>query len=281
MKVIIYNIYINIGYFMFHIIASDLDGTLLTPNNRLTLFTKKILRLLNTFKVHFVFATGRDYINVKAIRDDLNISAYMITSNGSRIYNDNNKLVASYNLDPEIVYDLLCIRNYDNEIIINIFQKDIWLVNRCMFNQRVVSSEKDIVYKIYQKDKLIYDEISKIYFNSNNYKKLLLLEKKLNIRWGYRINVSFSLPTCLEIIPGGISKGFALQQVAYLLGYELKDCIAFGDGMNDKEMLLMSGKGCIMYNAQQRLKDALPSLEIIGSNQNEAVPNYLKNIYFC
>jgi hydroxymethylpyrimidine pyrophosphatase-like HAD family hydrolase len=29
-------------------------------------------------------------------------------------------------------------------------------------------------------------------------------------------------------------------------GLQLKDCIAFGDGMNDAEMLSMAGKGCIM-----------------------------------
>lgn len=266
---------------MFHIVVSDLDGTLLTPDNRLTVFTKKILRLLDTFEVHFVFATGRNYSNVTEIRDDLNIRSYMITSNGSRIYNSNNELIDFCNLDPEIVYDLLCIRHRDKEIVINIFQKDEWLVNRYPFDQRFISSGKDVIYKIYQKDKLFYDEVSKVYFYSNNCKKLFLLEKELNMRWGRRLNVSFSTPTCLEIIPGGVSKGYALQQVAYLLGYELKDCIAFGDGMNDQEMLLMAGKGCIMYNAQQRLKDFLPSLEIIGSNQDEAVPNYLKHIYFC
>jgi hydroxymethylpyrimidine pyrophosphatase-like HAD family hydrolase len=27
------------------------------------------------------------------------------------------------------------------------------------------------------------------------------------------------------------------------MGFELKDCIAFGDGMNDAEMLSMAGKG--------------------------------------
>lgn len=266
---------------MFHIIASDLDGTLLTPDNRLTLFTKRVLRLLHVFDVHFVFATGRNYSNVIAIRDDLNIRAYMITSNGSRIYNVDGELIVSHNLDTEIVYDLLCMVHSDPEITINVFQQnDEWLINRYKCNQELISSSWDINYKVYQIDNLLYNDISKVYFSSNNYKKLLFLERELNIRWGCHINVSFSLPTCLEISPGGISKGYALQQVACLLGYELKDCISFGDGMNDQEMLSMTGKGCIMYNAQQRLKDTLPSLEIIGSNKNEAVPHYLKNLYF-
>ena len=57
------------------------------------------------------------------------------------------------------------------------------------------------------------------------------------------------------------------------MGYNLKDCIAFGDGMNDAEMLSMAGKGCIMGNAHQRLKDLHPELEVIGLNADDAVPH--------
>jgi hydroxymethylpyrimidine pyrophosphatase-like HAD family hydrolase len=62
------------------------------------------------------------------------------------------------------------------------------------------------------------------------------------------VNVSFSTLTCLEVMAGGV-KGHALEAVAKMLGYRLKDCIAFGDGMNDAEMLSMAGKGCIMQRA--------------------------------
>lgn len=265
----------------YYIVASDLDGTLLTPTHQLTAFTKKILRLLRTLKVHFVLATGRHYNNVISIRDNLNIDAYVITANGSRIYNANGKLIVSYNLDVEVIHDLLGIVHDDPEIIINIFQQNAWLINRYEYDQKSFLKNWGLNYKIYKRNKISYDNINKIYFTSNNYQKLLLLEKELNMRWGCSVNVSFSFLTCLEVVPGGISKGYALKHVANLLNYELKDCISFGDSMNDQEMLKMTGKGCIMYNAQQRLKDSLPYLEVIGSNKNEAVSNYLKYMYFC
>ena len=63
------------------------------------------------------------------------------------------------------------------------------------------------------------------------------------------------------------------------MGYSLKDCIAFGDGMNDAEMLSMAGKGCIMGNAHQRLKDLHPELEVIGLNADDAVPHYLRELF--
>jgi hydroxymethylpyrimidine pyrophosphatase-like HAD family hydrolase len=63
------------------------------------------------------------------------------------------------------------------------------------------------------------------------------------------------------------------------MGYDLKACIAFGDGMNDAEMLSMAGKGCIMANAHQRLKDLYPELQVIGDNAEDAVPRYLRKLY--
>jgi hydroxymethylpyrimidine pyrophosphatase-like HAD family hydrolase len=49
--------------------------------------------------------------------------------------------------------------------------------------------------------------------------------------------------------------------------------------MNDLEMLSMAGKGCIMRDAHQRLKDMLPELEVIGSNVDNAVPHYLRKMF--
>ncbi|URJ29838.1 sugar/pyridoxal phosphate phosphatase YigL [Blochmannia endosymbiont of Camponotus sp.] len=264
---------------MFRIVVSDLDGTLLTPSHRLTHFTKKILQLLTDNKIHFVFATGRHHTSVMEIRDNLKINAYMITSNGARIHNADGKLIDSYNLETAIVSDLLSIAHYDSEIITNVFHNDQWLINRSVSDQNYLTNKYESNYCVYQKDTLPLDKICKVYFTSNNYQRLLSLEKELNTRWSHYVNISFSLPTCLEVMPGGVSKGHALAKVVKLLGYQLKDCISFGDGMNDQEMLSMTGKGCIMSNAQQRLKDTLPLLEIIGSNKNDAVPHYLKRLY--
>ncbi|WP_159715074.1 sugar/pyridoxal phosphate phosphatase YigL [Blochmannia endosymbiont of Camponotus nipponensis] len=263
---------------MFRIVASDLDGTLLTPDYRLTSFTKKILQLLTNRNIHFVFATGRHHINVMKIRENLKIDSYMITSNGARIHNSDGKLIASYNLDTDIVSDLLYIVHHDAQIITNVFYNDKLLMNKSILQPRWLTNGAN--FDVYQKNTLPLDGICKVYFTSNNYQRLLCLEKELNTRWEHRVNVSFSLPTCLEVMPEGVSKGHALEKVAKLLGCQLKDCISFGDGMNDQEMLSMAGKGCIMSNAQQRLKDTLPLLEIIGSNKYDAVSHYLQCIFF-
>lgn len=265
---------------MFHIVASDLDGTLLSPDHRITVYTKKTLQLLTARGINFVFATGRHHIDVSQIRDNLAIDAYMITSNGARIHNPIGEMILSHNLDEDIALELFSIVHDDNQILTNIFRNEEWFMNRNRSDQNEFFRESKFTYKTYQQGTLPADGICKVYFTSDNSTRLMTLENQLNARWGDRINVSFSMPFCLEVMAGGVSKGHALSQVAKLLGYRLQDCIAFGDGMNDKEMLMVAGKGCIMENGQTCLKLLLPELEVISSNTDEGVPKYLRKMYF-
>lgn len=100
-------------------------------------------------------------------------------------------------------------------------------------------------YALYEPGLLEPEGVSKVFFTCDSHEKLLPLEQAINARWGDRVNVSFSTLTCTEVMAGGVSKGHALEAVAKKLGYSLQDCIAFGDGMNDAEMLSMAGKAAL------------------------------------
>lgn len=264
---------------MYHVVASDLDGTLLSPDHTLSPYAKETLKLLTQRDVHFVFATGRHHIDVSQIRDNLEISAFMITSNGARVHNTEGELIFSHNLDPDIARDLYGIMHGEADIITNVYRNDDWYINRASPEQEEFFRESVFTYQLFEPGLLETDGVCKVYFTCDDPEKLLPLEVAINARWGDRVNVSFSFPTCLEVMAGGVSKGHALDAVAKIAGYTLKECIAFGDGMNDLEMLSMAGKGCIMRDAHQRLKDKLPNLEVIGANVDDAVAHYLRKMY--
>ncbi|MBS0971041.1 sugar/pyridoxal phosphate phosphatase YigL [Chimaeribacter arupi] len=264
---------------MYHVVASDLDGTLLSPDHTLTPYAKETLKLLTRQGIHFVFATGRHHVDVGQIRDNLEISAFMITSNGARVHNTEGELIFSHNLDGEIARDLYGIVHDNPKILTNVYRNDDWFMNRDRPDQDEFFQESVFKYTLFEPTLLETDGICKVYFTCEDHDELLQLEETINARWGERVNVSFSFPTCLEVMAGGVSKGHALEQVAALAGYSLADCIAFGDGMNDFEMLSVAGKGCVMRDAHQRLKDRLPHLEVIGSNVDDAVPHYLRKMY--
>lgn len=263
---------------MYNVVASDLDGTLLAPDHRLTPFAKETLKLLIRRGIHFVFATGRHHVDVFQLRDSLGIDAFMITSNGARVHNTAGDLIFSHNLDADIAKELFAVEYHHPEILTHVYRHDEWHLNRHVTEELDFFRESAFSYTLFETGLLDTDGISKVFFTSKAHETLLPLEQAILARWGDRVNVSFSLPYCLEVMAGGVSKGHALEMVAKKLGYTLQECISFGDGLNDKEMLTMAGKGCIMSNAHQRLKELLPELEIIGSNAEDAVPKFLRHL---
>ncbi|MGA3159574.1 MAG: Cof-type HAD-IIB family hydrolase [Terracidiphilus sp.] len=58
----------------------------------------------------------------------------------------------------------------------------------------------------------------------------------------------------LDLLPPGVSKGWALQQLATLLGVDRKETMAIGDNWNDVDMLKWAGQAVIMGNAAQELR---------------------------
>ena len=77
------------------------------------------------------------------------------------------------------------------------------------------------------------------------------------------------------MLPVGCNKGAALTVLTQHLGLSLRDCMAFGDAMNDREMLGSVGSGFIMGNAMPQLRAELPHLPVIGHCRNQAVSHYL------
>jgi hydroxymethylpyrimidine pyrophosphatase-like HAD family hydrolase len=59
----------------------------------------------------------------------------------------------------------------------------------------------------------------------------------------------------------------------------LEDVVAFGDGLNDIEMLDIVGEGFIMENGSETLKKKLPHLEVVGKNSEDGVAKKLAEIF--
>jgi len=102
------------------------------------------------------------------------------------------------------------------------------------------------------------------------------LELKLLAHFGDSLSIAFSTPTCLEAMQKGVNKGNAVKAVLGLMGRDPAEAIAFGDGMNDKEMLTLVGHGVVMGNAHSRLKETLPELPQALTNDEDGVADYLQ-----
>jgi hydroxymethylpyrimidine pyrophosphatase-like HAD family hydrolase len=58
----------------------------------------------------------------------------------------------------------------------------------------------------------------------------------------------------LDLLPAGISKGYALSRLAARLGVDRKETMAIGDNYNDVEMLEWAGQAVLMANAAEELR---------------------------
>jgi Cof subfamily protein (haloacid dehalogenase superfamily) len=58
----------------------------------------------------------------------------------------------------------------------------------------------------------------------------------------------------LDLLPPGVSKGWALERLATRLGVDRKETMAIGDNWNDVDMLEWAGQGVIMGNAAAELR---------------------------
>ncbi|USD41022.1 Cof-type HAD-IIB family hydrolase [Vibrio sp. SCSIO 43135] len=262
----------------FHIVASDLDGTLLAPNHQLSDFTKQTLKELHQQGFTFIFATGRHHVDVAGIRETVGIPAYMITSNGARVHDQNDQLMYSKNVPESLVQPVIDVVKSDPNIMIHMYQNESWLLNQEDETLRHFHDETGFSYQLFDSDNAPTDGIAKVFFTDPNHDHdhLVTFENKLNELFGDKLNVAFSTPWCLEVMAADVSKGEALDVVAKSLGKTLDNCIAFGDGMNDVEMLSMAGKGLVMGTSHHKVMAALPDNEVIGNNADDAVAHYLK-----
>jgi hypothetical protein len=63
----------------------------------------------------------------------------------------------------------------------------------------------------------------------------------------------------LDLMPPGVTKGWALQRLAARLGIDRQETMAIGDNWNDVDMLEWADQGVIMGNASGELRSMAKS----------------------
>jgi Predicted hydrolases of the HAD superfamily len=156
--------------------------------------------------ISFVFATGRHHVDVGQIREKLAIDAYMITSNGARVHDSQGNLLFAHNLEQDIAKELITLNYQDPDVLTQIYRDDEWFIAHECHDDSSFFMESDFRYQLYHPADFSTEGVSKVFFTCNDHQRLLVLEEALVARFGDRVNVSFSLPICLEVMRGGYRK---------------------------------------------------------------------------
>ena len=264
----------------FRAVVSDLDGTLLNANHVIGDFTIDTLNELEQNGVDIVLATGRNHTDVSSILSKIGAErAVMITSNGARVRDLEGNLIYSNSLPEDVVFELYKTPFDNTKVCMNTYQDEGWFINKDVPALRKFHQDSGFMYEVVDFANHHARGVEKVFFIGKSPEDLIEVEHYLREHFGDKTTIVYSALACLEVMNKNVSKGDALAHVIEQRDYGLKDCIAFGDGMNDVEMLSTVGKGCIMENADVRLKAACPQLEQIGANKDESVAKHLHQIF--
>jgi Cof subfamily protein (haloacid dehalogenase superfamily) len=265
---------------MYQVIATDLDGTLLNSDHQLDPFTVATLRRLEARGLRFVIATGRHFRDVAGIRDVLGIRPYLITSNGARVHDANDARIHAHDLAPELVRRLVRpeVTGAHGRVIVNLFADDAWLIDRDAPNLLALHQDSGFGYAVI--DMAAHDgrNIAKVLYIGEP-ADLAEVEVNLARQFGDALYVTYSLPDCLEVMAANVSKGRALAFVLDRFGVDARRCVAFGDNMNDIDMLETAGHPFMMNNANPDLIAHLPHVPRIGNNFEAGVAHHLRSLF--
>ncbi len=270
------------------LLISDIDGTLLNEKKEITEYTKKALNNFVKEGKQLILATGRAHVSAKKILDSIGLEGIVISYNGAKIIDTKNNEVIYHNPIKEEITRKLIEYSKKKNVHLNLYIGNDWFVEN-------KESEKSTFYKnlskIEPKEIDFYDlekvETTKALF-FEEYDKLKEIESELSKEIGEYVDFTYSSSYFLEILNKGVNKGTAVKKVIDILDISKDNCIAFGDELNDYEMLKYVKYGVAMGNANEKLKNEIVHKTLTNSENGvakfieEAVENsrrsYLENI---
>jgi Cof subfamily protein (haloacid dehalogenase superfamily) len=263
------------------LIASDVDGTLLSPLEEVTKRTISVIRRATAAGVPFVLVSGRPPRWIPPVARAAGLTGYAICANGAILYDiAQDEVVAVHGLlDPLLLHDVAAALEtalpgcrlaaerigtsaVDPDVTNFAIEPDYhnpWGNGEGKTTPRAEVLGHPAVKLLVSMRGMSSDEMATA--------ARALLDDAVDIT--YSANTGL-----IEVAAHGITKATGLAEVAERYGVAPARTIAFGDMPNDLEMLRWAGHGVAMANAHPALLDVAD--EIAGPNSEDGVAQVLE-----
>lgn len=260
---------------MIKLVASDMDGTLLDENSCVPESTYDLIRGLRKKGIHFVASSGRRFDTLCEFFEPVAHQMDFVASNGAQVYVDGELIdrevfshAATKRLERTVqLFDCLHLVLFDD---CRSFLYDDWSVYEREIDKDLPNAER--VYEAPGPEVNIIK--ASIYCDNQDY--LMDMSYALSRELGDEFVFAPSGHKWIDPIQRGVSKESGIRQVAEAHGVSADEVMAFGDAMNDYEILRYAGLSCAMGNARYAIKKI--SKKVIGSNKEHSVQRELKKL---
>lgn len=259
-----------------HLIALDLDGTLLKDDKTISANTKKVLQKAREEGHIVMIATGRPFRSSEMYYHELGLDTPIVNFNGAFVHHplqhqwgvdhtpldigvakDIVEVCHTYqfqNIIAEVINDVYF--HYHDEKLFNIFSLGDPKIQTGDLRKFLSESPTSMMIQTDEEhEKLISKHLSQVH-----------AEVITHRCWGNPWHI-------IEIVKHGLNKAVGLKKVADTLSIPKERIIAFGDEDNDLEMIEFAGHGIAMGNAIDPLKNI--ANEITLTNEEDGIAIYL------
>lgn len=248
------------------IVFFDIDGTLVSRQNYIPESAKRAIKELKKQGILPVIATGRAPLLLEEVRAKLDIESY-ISMNGQYVVLEGKTIFANP-LDESVVTRFTEVASKYNNGVMLCGDRDVF--SNALLSLAKRSSVWNVLKGI---GKLVPGRIQLSLFRRAMKKPpkpeeyagkpiyQIILEASSDRETFYReefsdLNFTRSNAYTLDVISSGISKASGIEVLIEKLGIKREDTYAFGDSLNDLEMLKYVGTGVAMGNGLPEVKNA-------------------------
>lgn len=252
------------------LIACDMDGTLLDENSQLPPETFGLVKRLREQGIHFAAASGRRFDTLQEFFAPVAHLMDFVASNGAQVVVDGtlvDREVFSYAALKRL---LALVRSFDCLGLVVYDRTNSYLLDDPA--RYIKEFDKDLPNPI-RVDDLPAPGVSivkaSVFCSESVMDMAYVLTRELESDFVFAPSGS----VWIDVMQRGVSKATGIDQVMAVHGVDPSQLMAFGDSMNDYEILRMAGHSRAMANGRYAVKQI--SKKVIGTNAEHAVQREL------
>lgn len=252
------------------LVATDLDGTLLdNPEKVPREFVDWVLRHP---EIQVAIASGRQYFNLRKLFSEIEDRLFFVAENGGIVVRNRETLYLDEMTEQDVRACLDRLGNREKQTVILCGEKSAYMMHSSLFaEQNAAYYYEKLTFVEELTACLPHERMIKIavFFEEHdageNYDRLCGINE--------RVQASLSGECWIDLSNKTVNKGNALKFIQEKCDITKEESMAFGDYLNDYELLLACGESYAMENAHPDLKKI--AKHIAPSNRDGGVQRTL------